>query len=303
MRWRHLAVLAAGPLLIGIARAEVPLSRAATGHLTVPTMVNGKGPYEFVFDTGADETAVYAWFAKSLHLPKEADREISGQTGSAQMAGARLGTIAVDGHMIRHVNADVLPDRQDGVKLAGVAGVDLMMGRLAVIDFGCRTVALRPMPRKVSAAVGAGATLVEAGSILDGKQLTLPVTINGVTGVALLDTGSRDSRINRIFASAAGADPASAGFRDADPIYGASLNPVTSRIGPVGTVGFAGITRPNAEIRVIDLTVFDGAGLAKGPAMILGIDLLQGTRLTVDYASRRFWLAPSSCASAAGQKQ
>jgi len=30
--------------------------------------------------------------------------------------------------------------------------------------------------------------------------------------------------------------------------------------------------------------------------MNMGLDLLRGTRLTIDYSSRRFWLAQSRCA-------
>jgi hypothetical protein len=43
--------------------------------------------------------------------------------------------------------------------------------------------------------------------------------------------------------------------------------------------------------------VFEGAGLAEGPAMNLGLDLLRGTRLTVDYSARQFQIVPSSCAA------
>ena len=93
---------------------------------------------------------------------------------------------------------------------------------------------------------------------------------------------------------AAGVDPESAAFRDGDPARGPTGTPVPSRTGPIGTVEFAGVTRHDAVARVIDLPVFVGAGLADRPAMILGLDLLRGVRLSVDYSSRRFWVAQSS---------
>jgi len=292
---KPLFALLAVPLLAGGARAEVPLTWDQTGHVTVPTFVNGKGPFDFILDTGADEAGVYAWFAESLGLPKGKIGELSGATGSQPMVAARIGTLAVDGHTIRDVEADTIPDRTDGVKQAGVAGVDLMMGRLTVIDFGCNTASLLPIPSAPGKIAGAGATLVQAGAIRDGKQLTLPVTINGVMGVAVLDSGARITNINLKFASAAGIDPGSPGFHD-EPTRGATMKAVATRIGPIGRVGFAGIVRPGAVARVGDLPYFEGAGLAGGPAMNLGLDLLRGTRLTVDYAARRFWLAPSACA-------
>src|ERR1700728_662100 len=86
--------------LTGAARSEVPLDWDSTGHVVVPAMVNGKGPFEFILDTGADESAVYFWFAKSLHLPVGGRRELSGATGSSAETSTRLSTLAVDGHVI-----------------------------------------------------------------------------------------------------------------------------------------------------------------------------------------------------------
>jgi predicted aspartyl protease len=292
-----MAGILAVAFLTGAARSEVPLSWDSTGHVVVPAMVNGKGPFEFILDTGADESAVYFWFAQSLHLPVGRRRELSGATGSSAETGARLATLAVDGNVISQVDADTLPDRADGVKLAGVVGVDLMVHRFAVIDFGCGTAALLPIQSAQSEIVGAGATLVKAGSIRDGKQLTLPVTINGAAGVAVLDTGARQTLINYKFASAAGVDPQSAVFRGGVPTRGVTAKSVASRIGPIGTVSFAGVERRQVVARVVDLPSLEGDGLAGGPAMVLGLDLLRGTRLTVDYTSRRFWLAKSSCGS------
>ena len=45
--------------------------------------------------------------------------------------------------------------------------------------------------------------LVTAGAIPGGKQLTLPVTINQVVGLGILDSGNRATIINSKFAAAA----------------------------------------------------------------------------------------------------
>jgi predicted aspartyl protease len=297
MRFRFCAGIIAIALLASATHAEVPLTWDSTDHVVVPTYVNGKGPYDFILDTGADETGIYKWLAKSLQLPASGTKDLSGATGDNPITTVRLSTLAVDGHTIDHVDADVLPPRVDGAMLGGVAGVDVIANRLAVIDFQCKTFALLPIQQARPDIVGAGSTMIKAGSIRDGNQLTLPVTINGAAGIAVLDTGARNTYINHKFAEAAGIHPGSDAFHDAAPVRGTSMTAVTARIGPIGEVRFAGITRRDAVARVVDLPFFKGAGLAGGPAMDLGLDLLHGTRLTVDYSSRRFWLSPSSCAS------
>jgi predicted aspartyl protease len=276
--------------------AQVPFTWDSTGHVVVPALVNGKGPYDFILDTGADESAVYAWFAKSLELPKGESRELSGATGSEQMTVTRLSTLGVGGHVVGNIDADTAPDRSDGAKIAGIVGVDLMAHKLAVIDFACKTFALRPVENVGANIVGKNAKLIKAGSIRGGNQLTLLVTVNGVVGTAVLDTGSRSTQINSTFAAAVGISPNSDAFKDV-ATRGATKTSISARVGPIGTVHFAGITRPNAVARVVDLPYLKEAGLEGVPAMNLGLDLLRGTRLTVDYSARQFWLATSSCSS------
>src|SRR5579859_4270754 len=130
---RQAAILAL-PLLGVPAHAEVPLTRDSTGHAVIPAFVNGKGPFDFIFDTGADESGVYAWFAKLLALPEGKTGEISGATGNVPMVVSRIVSLSVDGHAISDVDADTIPDRPDGAKLAGIVGVDLMMRQFAVLD-------------------------------------------------------------------------------------------------------------------------------------------------------------------------
>lgn len=298
---RILATAACCALFSLTAYAEVPLTWDSTGHVVVPALVNDNGPFAFMVDTGADESAVYSWFAKSLGLPKGRAGDLSGAIGSEKMVSTILSSLSVDGHGINQIDADTLPDRADSGKIAGIVGVDLMRDRLATIDFACKTFVLLPIQQARPEIVGADATLIKAGSIRDGKQLTLPVTINGVAGVAVLDTGAKYTDINHTFAALAGIDVNSAAFRDGDPTHGATAKSIATRIGLIGTVHFAGMTHRDAVARVVDLPYFEGAGLADKPTMNLGLDLLKGTRLTVDFSSRRFWLAPSSCPLSPGQ--
>ena len=277
------------------ADARVVMTPDVTGHLLVPVFVDGQGPYPFVLDTGADESAVYAWFASQQRLPHGRTARISGATGDAAETTTRLASLSLDGRAIHRVDADTIPDRSDGAKIAGIAGADLLTGRVATLDTGCETLSLAPRGVDAARLAGVGAVLVRAGAIKGGKQLTLPVTLNGVTGVATLDTGVRSTMINSTFAKRAGVDPASATFRDGPPARGAVQNPIASRIGPIGTVSFAGQVRRDVVARVADLPVFDDEGYTDGRALNLGVDLLSGVRLTIDYAGRRFWMAPSSC--------
>jgi predicted aspartyl protease len=277
------------------AAAEVAMNTGATGHLVVPVSVNGKGPYQFMLDTAADTSAVYAWFASEQHLPAGKTATISGATGDVQETTTRVESLSLDGWAVHHLDLDTIPDRTDGMKIAGIVGADMLVDRLTVMDTGCETVALLPRNLDAATIAGRSATLTSAGSIEKGKQLTLPVVVNGVTGVATLDSGARSTMINNTFAKAAQIDPASTAFRDGPPARGAVQTPIPSRVGPVNSVGFPGSTQQNVVVRVVDLPVFDDAGYSNGHAFNIGLDMLHNMRITIDYSDRKVWIGPSSC--------
>jgi hypothetical protein len=76
----------------------VPFTPAGDGHDTIPGFVNGRGPFAFILDTGADGSALYQWFAKKEHVQKGKVRDVDGQTGSVASPSYSLKTLSVDGH-------------------------------------------------------------------------------------------------------------------------------------------------------------------------------------------------------------
>jgi predicted aspartyl protease len=278
-----------------VARAEVPLTWSSTGHIMVPVMVNGEGPYLFILDTAADGTGVFAWFAAAHALPKGHADQLEGATGIQSEITTVLGSLSVDGQTIRHVQADTDPDRADGVKFAGIVGVGLLGRHLTVIDTGCGTASLLPLDTDPAKAAGPGANFLRAGGVKSGTQLTFPATINGIKGTAILDTGAKSTIVNNVFAKAAGVNVASVAFTDGVPAGGATPQTVATRTGPIGTIRFAGIVRSNVNARVVDLPSFKDMGLADRPTINVGMDLLKGLRMMVDYRHHRIGFAPSTC--------
>ncbi|ULU23877.1 retroviral-like aspartic protease family protein [Dyella terrae] len=274
---------------------QVALSASPNGHDTVPVYVNGKGPYPFILDTGADGPAVYQWFADEARLPKVAGKEqdLSGQTGSAKVSMFRIDDVSLGGLHYHGAEAFGLPDRKDGGQQAGVLGNDFMDKAVVVFDFPCRQVTIYPTPTDVQKILG-GAHVVHAGVDEGTTLLTLPVTVNGAQGIAVLDSGSRQTRLTPGFASKAGIDVASSTFHDDTAIYGTSGNKRVPRTGPVGEVRFAGLTLTNATAQVVDLPMladdFHGE-----PAMLLGADLIGRYRLIYDHASKTVGFDASRC--------
>jgi len=293
---------AAGLLIVmgsTCANAAVNLTPAGDGHDTVPVYVDGHGPYPFILDSGADGTAVYQWFAARERLARAGanPQELSGQTGATQVMMYGVNDLALDGRHLRHVTAFALPNRHDAGNEAGVLGNDFMDGTLVVYDFPCHRVTVHVKPVDPAGIVRGGTPPIRAGIDKGTTLLTLPVTVNGFTGVAVLDTGSRETRLTPAFARAAGIDASSAEFHDGEPIYGANSRRMIPRNGPIGTVRFGGVAIHGAQAQVIDLPVLEEDFGGK-PAMLLGTDLLGRYRVIYDHEARNVWIRSSTCAAA-----
>lgn len=285
-------------LLPMMATAAAPLSSSASNHVVVPVRVNGGDEQLFVFDTGAEGSAVYARFAREAALEPAGEEEIVGQTGTASLPLRRIAQIEVDGRAFGPIVASELPDRRDGAVMAGIVGHDIM-GRF-LVDFDVPAARIELLEGAQAAALIARLGSPVLARPLTGGLLAVPVEVNGVAGWGVLDTGARETRINTRFAEMArvGADEARADLT----VRGATDAPHSLRAGRARTVRLLGQDMADAPIRIADLSIFDAFGLGDEPAMIIGADYLGGHRLLIDFPTRRvWWVRPVTGEPAAGQ--
>ena len=267
-------------LLAAPAAAEVPIEIAASGHATVP--VEGSfGVRQFVFDTGAEGSAVYADFADEAGLTASGSEKLQGQTGAADVPLVQIASLTLDGVSKSPIEAVKLDSRADGVPLAGIVGLDL---------FGDRTVDF-DLPRKRLALLAAGDRPIAgegmAATPTLGNLLTVPVSIGGVIATAVIDTGARKTRINWKLGTLLGLDPAK--LAKGDTIQGATNRAIETGATTVPNVKLGTRTLAEAPVLVADLPVFEAFGVADRPAIILGMDWLTETRMVVDFPARLVW--------------
>lgn len=266
--------------------AKVPLAIAPTGHATVP-VTGDFGVRQFVFDTGAEGTAVYADFAEGAGLPSAGSESVQGQTGSTELPLVKLDSLTLDGVRKGPIKASRLPKRADAMPLAGIVGLDLFGDRTVDFDLPNKRLSLLPTGRK---ATGLRSHPIGASSTA-GMLLTIPVRIGGVTATAVIDTGARKTRFNWALGKQLGWDPAQ--LREGDTILGATNNAVTTRNAVVPAVQLGSSRLTNVPVLVADLPVFEAFGVADRPAIILGLDWLEGTRMVIDFPAKLVWFEPS----------
>jgi hypothetical protein len=266
--------------------AEVPIAIAPTGHATVP--VRGSfGVRQFVFDTGAEGSAIYADFAEATHLTAAGSATLQGQTGAADVPVIRLSELTLDDVRKAPIDAVKLPRRADGVPLAGIVGLDLFGDRTVDFDLPRKRLTLLRPGARPEGANGQGIVATPTS----GNLLTIPVTIGSVGATAVIDTGARKTRINWALGKLLGLDPAN--LAKGDTIQGATNKPIETGATRIADVHLGSRRLADAPVLVADLPVFEAFGVADRPAVILGLDWLEQTRMVIDFPARRVWLSKS----------
>ncbi|MCF2515456.1 aspartyl protease family protein [Sphingomonas sp. G124] len=277
---KRLALLAA--LIAAPALADVSIQIAASGHATVP--VEGSfGVRQFVFDTGAEGSAVYANFADDAGLKATGTEELQGQTGTADVQLISVGRLALDGSAKDSIDAVRLDPRADGVPLAGIVGLDLFGDRTVDFDLPRKRLALFAPGQRPEGLAGPGISATPT----TGNLLTIPVRIGTVTATAVIDTGARKTRINWKLGNQLGINPDK--IAKGDTIQGATNTAIETGATRVADVHLGDRVLTDAPVLVADLPVFEAFGVADRPAIILGLDWLDKTRMVIDFPGRLIW--------------
>ncbi len=123
-------------------------------------------------------------------------------------------------------------------------------------------------------------------SVTAGNQIRFDAQINGVTAVAVLDTGVTATVASPAFAARAGLKVQPRGMAQA--IGGK----VAFGWAPTRSMAFGALDRRGGGVTVAALPA-NATGEATGPDLLVGQDMLAAHALEIDYAARRFRLLPS----------
>lgn len=271
-----------------------PTRADGTGRILVPVMIDGKGPFRFLLDTGANGSVISGRLAHELHLvsPRHADEQVEGTTGFQRLpwvsiAELRIGNILKTNLRMPVVSSPVLSGL-DGI--LGMAG----FGRVRVaVDFRHDKVAIGPS--RTSAMWGyldIQATRTRSGLLM------IPARVGGIEVEAVIDTGAEETLGNSALRAALLA-------RAAEKAAQARVYGVTKQVSAGGVVKSPTIYLGSAAIRNLtivysDIPIFKTWRLESRPALIIGMNVL-GTvdALVLDFPLARVYLLPARTPGAA----
>ncbi len=259
-------------------RYVAPTTRDRIGRIWAPVLINGKGPYRLVLDTGATRSAVIQRVVVDAGLPLRAKPvRLRGVTGSAIVPAVLADTLEFGELVIENVTLPVVADAFGGAD--GVLGGEGMKNMRIHIEFLKDRISI---VRSHSAAAPAGFSTVPFKYGVN-RGMRVEARVGQVRTTALIDSGAQVTVGNLALREAL------ARRRGAPDQFDDAIIGVTEDIQQAVRVRIPSIVAgdllvKNAEIMFSDLHIFEHWQLVSKPALIIGMDVLGALdTLVIDY--------------------
>lgn len=244
-----------------------PTTLDHVGRVVAAVMVDGKGPFRFIIDTGANHSSISPGLVAALGLTPSASDPIrvAGVTGTAIEPSVRIRSLRAGALVIANTSFPVIwsPIMAGADGILGAAG---LAGDSLLVDFRRNTVVIR---RANGDTIPAGYVRMRANRLGRGL-LSIPGFVGDVAVDAIIDTGSPQTLGNMALFRALKAG----GKSGTVSVYGATkqVSPGEVQVAPAVDLGEIWIM--HAPLVYGDFPIFRFWGLTARPAIILGMDVL-----------------------------
>lgn len=256
-------------------------------RMTVPVTIEGRGPFQFVVDTGSDRTVVSQELAALLKLAAGETVTMHSMSGVGPANTVTVPSLTVAGQTTHGINAPAL--QQDYLGSHGLLGIDTLKGRRVVMDFAKRTLSVLRAGEKEQYDPD---TIVVTARSKYGQLVLVDADVDGTPITVIIDSGAQNSVGNAPLRALLAKRNRKMQFFKTEliDVTGGRLG---AEYAAVGHIRIAGIRVENAVIAFVDAHPFKRYGLLNKPAMLLGMDTLRGfRRVSVDFAQRKVRFLP-----------
>ena len=249
-------------------------------RVTIPIHIDGKGPWNFIIDTGSQRTVIARELAQQLALPPRDTVTILSMTGRSEAHTVALPRLGFGGNMIDDIQAPVLEGENLGAP--GLLGLDSLHAKRVTLNFrtGRMEIANSGPNRRVS--VDPDTIVVEARR-KRGQLILLDSDVNGMRVNIMLDTGTNFSIGNLALRDRLIAKKRAPAMMEATltSVTGGTL---TGQVGRIKSVRMGRVNLIEVPVLFADASPFAELGLEDKPALLLGISALRiFDRVAIDF--------------------
>jgi len=264
-----------------------PTTRDYVGRVVAAVMVDGRGPYRFIVDTGANESTISPKLAAALGLAPSTTRSlrIAGVTGTEIVPSVSIESLRAGAMVIAHSQLPVVwsPIMTGADGILGAAG--LAQDSL-LVDFLHNTVVIHTAD---DVGIPSGYARVQATRLRSGL-LSVRGEVGGVPVDAIIDTGSPQTLGNMALYRALYSNPKGGGKAS---VFGVTKQVRPGNVAVAPTVDLGAIRIGNAVLVFGDFPIFKVWGLTARPVIILGMDVLGSVdAFSIDFRHAAIGVAP-----------
>jgi predicted aspartyl protease len=254
-------------------------TRDRIGRIWAPVLIDGKGPFRLVLDTGATHSAVIPSTATALGTPAAtAAILVTGFTGSAVVPTISVSSMEVGELLLGPTKLPVVPDVFGGAQ--GVLGPEGLQGKRIVADFAHDRLVIS---RSHGEPARPGYTVV-LFTLKEGLPIA-DIKVGGIHCKAIIDTGAQGTVGNLPLREALMRRPPRA-INRAD-IQGVTLDVQTGDSLPAPQIQLGGLSINGVHIIFGDMYLFQHWQMTDKPVLLIGMDLLGSFDvLIIDYRMR-----------------
>jgi len=270
-------------------RYVAPTRRDQIGRIWAPVLINGRGPFRLVLDTGATSSAVTAMVALALGTPTDQSPPVmlTGVTGEATVPTIKVDTLSVGDLAVDSPVLPIVPDALGGAE--GILGSEGLKNKRIFIDFHHDQIAIS-YSRDERA--GRGFYTVPF-RLIHGQLIVIDAVVGHVHTKAIVDTGGQATIGNIALRDALSEH--NLGFRGKpDSIQGATLAIEKGELIDTPAIQMGPIQIHDYGVTFADVYIFKHWKFTGEPAIMIGMDAL-GTldTLIIDYRRKELQIRTS----------
>ena len=160
-------------------------AREVSTRLNVEVQVNGRGPYRFVVDSGADTSAVGLRIARDLQLPLGTPAILNGTTSRDVVDRVKVAELTLGPSTVRDLEVPALREVDLGGE--GLIGIDALVQQRLLMDFEKRLIKVEDARKRER--YGPGDIVITARR-QRGQLILTHVRAAGLSLDAVIDTGT-----------------------------------------------------------------------------------------------------------------
>ena len=252
-------------------------------RMTVPVSIEGRGPYRFVVDTGAERTVISRELAATLKLGAGRSAVMHSMTEVGKVATVVIPALEVNTRTTRDIQAPALWRAHIGAE--GMLGVDSLKSQRVTFDFKRKTMSVAPS-RSPERRWDADTIVITARSRF-GHLVLIDASVEGEKVWVVIDTGSQVTVGNKALRAKL---ERKRKIRMLKPIELMSVTggKLQADYTIVKQMKIGGIDFHDLPIAFAEVHPFRKLKLTDRPAILLGMDSLRlFDRVSVDFATRK----------------